>query len=148
MPMDFLTLSIVFVWCKQVNSFDFVCSIDRNISVSVSSLSNSATSSNEGSSSLKRSLNSCDFEVFGKVQGVYFRKYTQLQARKLNLVGWVQNTERDTVEGYMEGERTNVDQMKEWFQKTGSPSSKVTKVQFKNEKSILELTGNIFEIRR
>lgn len=148
MPIAFSKLSIVFVWCKQVNSFDFVCSIDRSTSVSVSSLSNSATAINEGSSSSKGSLRSCDFEVFGKVQGVYFRKYTQLQGRKLNLVGWVQNTEHDTVEGYMEGERTNVDQMKEWLQKTGSPSSKVTKVQFKNEKSISKLTGNIFEIRR
>ena len=32
------------------------------------------------------------FEVFGKVQGVYFRKHTQAKARELGLTGWVQNT--------------------------------------------------------
>jgi acylphosphatase len=29
----------------------------------------------------------CDFEVFGKVQGVYFRKYTEKQAIILGLRG-------------------------------------------------------------
>jgi len=86
--------------------------------------------------------------VFGAVQGVFFRKYTKQQATKLNLVGWVQNTERDTVEGYMEGEKSNIDQMKNWLQTTGSPRSKITKVQFTNEKSITKLTGNTFDIRR
>jgi acylphosphatase len=86
--------------------------------------------------------------VFGTVQGVFFRKYTKQQATELNLVGWVQNTERDTVEGYMEGEKSNIDQMKNWLQTTGSPRSKITKVQFTNEKSITKLTGNTFDIRR
>lgn len=71
-----------------------------------------------------------------------------MQATELNLVGWVQNTERNTVEGYMEGETMNVDQMKEWLEKTGSPRSKITKAQFKNEKTISTLTGNRFEFRR
>ncbi len=86
--------------------------------------------------------------MFGTVQGVFFRKYTKQQATELNLVGWVQNTERDTVEGYMEGEKSNIDQMKNWLQTTGSPRSKITKVQFTNEKSIRKLTGNTFDIRR
>ncbi len=86
--------------------------------------------------------------MFGTVQGVFFRKYTKQQATELNLVGWVQNTERDTVEGYMEGEKSNIDQMKNWLQTTGSPRSKITKVQFTNEKSITKLTGNTFDIRR
>lgn len=34
-------------------------------------------------------LVSCDFEVFGKVQGVYFRKYTEKQAIILGLRGEV-----------------------------------------------------------
>jgi acylphosphatase len=48
----------------------------------------------------------------------------------------------------MEGEKSNIDQMKNWLQTTGSPRSKITKVQFTNEKSITKLTGNTFDIRR
>jgi len=48
----------------------------------------------------------------------------------------------------MEGEKTNIDQMKIWLQKTGSPKSKITKAQFTNEKSITKLTGNTFNIKR
>jgi len=112
----------------------------------VSCLSNSATASNECTSN--ESLRSCDFEVFGTVQGVFFRKYTQQQATKLDLVGWVKNTETDTVEGHMEGQKSNIDQMKNWLQTTGSPRSKITKVEFTNEKSITKLTKNTFDIRR
>ncbi|KAM3180679.1 hypothetical protein ACTXT7_015827 [Hymenolepis weldensis] len=43
------------------------------------------------------------FEVFGLVQGVFFRKSTQSQAREYNLVGWVRNNRSGTVEGEAEG---------------------------------------------
>lgn len=114
----------------------------------VSCLSDSAAVKNDPIKTSKEPLRSCDFEVWGTVQGVYFRKHTQEQATKLNLVGWVQNTKRKTVEGYMAGEKTNIDQMKTWLEKTGSPKSKITKVQFTNEKSIKELTDKTFDIRR
>ena len=39
------------------------------------------------------------YEVFGKVQGVWFRKTTQEMADKLACFGWVQNTIRGTVVG-------------------------------------------------
>ena len=39
------------------------------------------------------------YEVFGKVQGVWFRKTTQEMADKLACFGWVQNTYRGTVVG-------------------------------------------------
>ncbi len=48
----------------------------------------------------------------------------------------------------MEGQKSNVDQMKNWLQTTGSPRSKITKVQFTNENSIAKLTGKTFDIRR
>jgi acylphosphatase len=79
---------------------------------------------------------------------VYFRHHTQQQAKKFNLIGWVQNTEVNTVQGHMEGQNINIDQMKNWLQTTGSPKSKITKVEFTNEKSITKLTGNTFDIRR
>ena len=39
------------------------------------------------------------YEVFGRVQGVWFRKTTQEMADKLACFGWVQNTIRGTVVG-------------------------------------------------
>ena len=40
-----------------------------------------------------------EFEVHGKVQGVFFRKYTKKEADRLNLTGWVMNTTHKTVVG-------------------------------------------------
>ena len=94
------------------------------------------------------SLRSCDFEVFGTVQKVYFRQHTQDQAKKLNLVGWVKNTEMKSVQGHIEGKTKNIDEMKLWLQKTGSPKSTILKSEFRNEKSIEKLTSNSFEIHR
>ena len=33
-----------------------------------------------------------DYEVFGRVQGVFFRKFTNEKAESLGLRGWVKNT--------------------------------------------------------
>ena len=33
-----------------------------------------------------------EYEVFGKVQGVFFRKFTHEKAQSLGLRGWVKNT--------------------------------------------------------
>ncbi|NWI68383.1 ACYP1 protein, partial [Todus mexicanus] len=48
-------------------------------------------------------LISVDYEVSGRVQGVFFRKYTQAEAKRLGLVGWVQNTSHGTVKGQVQG---------------------------------------------
>jgi hypothetical protein len=40
-----------------------------------------------------RTLLSSNFEVFGKVQGVFFRKHTKIAADRLHLVGWCENTD-------------------------------------------------------
>ena len=53
-------------------------------------------------------LISVDYEVYGKVQGVFFRKYTAAEAKKLKLVGWVMNTESGTVKGQMQGKNINL----------------------------------------
>jgi acylphosphatase len=93
-------------------------------------------------------LRSCDFEIFGTVQRVYFRQHTQEQASKLKLTGWVKNTPRNTVQGHMEGRQSDVDQMKVWLQTTGSPKSRIMKAEFTNEKAITELNGKTFDIQR
>uniref|UniRef100_A0A8C1ZCF8 Acylphosphatase n=1 Tax=Cyprinus carpio TaxID=7962 RepID=A0A8C1ZCF8_CYPCA len=56
-------------------------------------------------------LLSVDYEVFGRVQGVFFRKYTQSEGKWLGLVGWVQNTDAGTVRGQLQGPASKVQQM-------------------------------------
>lgn len=89
-----------------------------------------------------------DFEVFGKVQGVFFRKYTQQEGTKLKLVGWVMNTQQGTVVGQVQGKEDCVKKMKEWLKKTGSPKSKIDRCEFKSEKEIQKLEFSLFEIRK
>ncbi|KAL3287359.1 hypothetical protein HHI36_001833 [Cryptolaemus montrouzieri] len=93
-------------------------------------------------------LISVDFEVFGVVQGVFFRKYTEKEAKKLNLKGYCLNTERGTVQGTIQGELQKVNMMKNWLQNTGSPSSRIEKAEFNNEKEIKMPSFNDFSIRR
>ncbi|PVD26184.1 hypothetical protein C0Q70_13853 [Pomacea canaliculata] len=93
-------------------------------------------------------LLSVDFEVFGKVQGVFFRKHTQETARKLGLVGWVENTQNKTVIGQVQGQQEKVAEMKKWLKTKGSPKSKITKCDFKNEKTVSTLAFKVFEIKK
>ncbi|XP_033734373.1 acylphosphatase-1-like [Pecten maximus] len=91
-------------------------------------------------------LLSVDFEVIGKVQGVFFRKYTQQNAAKRGLVGWVQNTERGSVVGKMQGPEKDVKDMKRWLKKTGSPKSRIERCIFKDEQEITQRGFKSFEI--
>lgn len=90
----------------------------------------------------------CEFEVFGRVQGVFFRKYTKQQADQLSLTGWCQNTRDDTVKGEIEGAEENVNKMKFWLEKTGSPQSKITKSVFSASKKIDNSIYDKFTIRK
>ncbi|XP_027411087.1 acylphosphatase-2 isoform X6 [Bos indicus x Bos taurus] len=55
-----------------------------------------------------RPLKSVDYEVFGRVQGVCFRMYTEDEARKIGVVGWVKNTSKGTVTGQVQGPEEKV----------------------------------------
>lgn len=96
----------------------------------------------------KPSIISADFEVFGKVQGVYFRKHTQRKAIELGLKGWVMNTAQGTVVGQLQGPPESVERMKTWLQKIGSPKSKIEKSAFRNECPIGACAFRSFDIRR
>ncbi|XP_039494734.1 uncharacterized protein LOC120453883 isoform X2 [Drosophila santomea] len=48
---------------------------------------------------------SCEFEVFGIVQGVSFRMYTLRRAQKLGVRGWCKNTNENTVKGEIQAHR-------------------------------------------
>ncbi|XP_032688135.1 acylphosphatase-1-like [Odontomachus brunneus] len=89
-----------------------------------------------------------DFEVFGIVQGVFFRKYTQKRGQELGLTGWCRNTPDGTVAGHLQGEKRQVEEMKHWLRHTGSPQSRIDKAEFRNEKEISELSLSKFEIRK
>ncbi|XP_005883643.2 PREDICTED: acylphosphatase-1 isoform X2 [Myotis brandtii] len=91
-------------------------------------------------------LISVDYEVFGKVQGVFFRKYTQAESKRLGLVGWVQNTDQGTVQGQLQGPISKVRHMQEWLETKGSPKSHIDRANFNNEKVILKLDYSDFQI--
>ncbi|NXS56686.1 ACYP1 protein, partial [Brachypteracias leptosomus] len=91
-------------------------------------------------------LLSVDYEVFGKVQGVFFRKYTEGEAKRLGLVGWVQNTSHGTVQGQIQGPMARVQELQEWLRKIGSPQSRINRAEFSNEKKITVLEHKDFQI--
>ncbi|XP_069689756.1 acylphosphatase-1-like isoform X1 [Periplaneta americana] len=64
-------------------------------------------------------LTSVEFEVYGLVQGVFFRKNTVERGRQLGLRGWCMNTHRGTVLGLLEGEPVKVEEMC----RAGNPTS-------------------------
>jgi acylphosphatase len=87
------------------------------------------------------------FEVHGKVQGVSFRKYAQRKAREIvqtankngggqqafQLVGWIRNTGRGTVEGEVASSGSQQQprlEFQNWLQMTGSPKSRIDKADF------------------
>jgi acylphosphatase len=65
--------------------------------------------------------------VSGRVQGVWFRAYTQRKARELGLTGWVRNLPDGRVEVMAEGPRPQLEALAQWLWQ-GSPLSKVTDV--------------------
>uniref|UniRef100_A0A2K6M183 Acylphosphatase-1 n=1 Tax=Rhinopithecus bieti TaxID=61621 RepID=A0A2K6M183_RHIBE len=91
-------------------------------------------------------LVSVDYEIFGKVQGVFFHQHTQDEGKKLGLVGWVQNTDQGTVQGQLQGPISKVCHMQEWLETRGSPKSHINKANFNNEKVILKLDYSDFQI--
>ncbi|KAM7079372.1 acylphosphatase-2 isoform 2-T2 [Molossus nigricans] len=92
-------------------------------------------------------LKSVDYEVFGRVQGVCFRMYTEGEAKKIGVVGWVKNTSKGTVTGQVQGPEEKVNSMKSWLSKVGSPSSRIDHTDFSNEKTISKLEYSNFSIR-
>ena len=49
--------------------------------------------------------------VYGQVQGVFYRAWTQEQAEDLGVRGWVRNCPDGRVEAHVEGEQAAVDEM-------------------------------------
>lgn len=69
-----------------------------------------------------------DIKVFGKVQGVFFRKSAKIKADELGVVGWVKNCDDGLVEVMVQGEKKQVDQFIKWCKK-GPPFANVERVE-------------------
>ncbi|XP_056646575.1 acylphosphatase-1-like isoform X1 [Diorhabda sublineata] len=94
----------------------------------------------------RKRLMSVDFEVFGKVQGPYFKKYTAQVAYSLHLKGWCMNSDRNTLKGVVEGRVSDVESMKNWLKKNDRPQSKIDAAIFSEEKEVDFISYDGFRI--
>lgn len=90
---------------------------------------------------------SIQFEVFGKVQGVFFRKYTKKKADLLNLKGWCKNTARGTVQGEAVGSAQQMPSFVKYLESEGSPKSRIENCDI-TEVEKLDQTYTSFSIIR
>lgn len=65
--------------------------------------------------------------IEGKVQGVFYRKWTVETANKLGLHGWVRNLQDGTVEAVFSGKSAAVESMVEKCRK-GPPGARVSSI--------------------
>lgn len=69
-----------------------------------------------------------EITVYGQVQGVFFRSFTQRQAKKLGLTGYVRNLPGEgALEVVAEGERTHLEALVGMLE-VGPPAAKVADV--------------------
>ena len=82
--------------------------------------------------------------VSGLVQGVFFRAWTQAQARELAVSGWVRNCPDGSVEAHLSGEEHAVERMIQRMQ-SGPSNARVANVRVRDA----EPEGSkSFEVRR
>lgn len=84
------------------------------------------------------------FLVFGRVQGVWFRKFTLETATRLGIVGWVRNNSDGSVEGEAVGTEDALRAFREALRE-GSPQSRVEDV---STEPLPIIDFRSFEIRR
>ena len=82
--------------------------------------------------------------MIGRVQGVWFRKYTREAALSRGIKGFVENSDDGSVYVEAEGQSEELDQFLEWLHH-GSPMSRVDQVLHKEGQPVGFST---FEIRR
>jgi acylphosphatase len=82
--------------------------------------------------------------VTGHVQGVFYRAWSQAQARELGVSGWIRNCPDGSVEAHLQGEESGVERMIERMRK-GPSNARVDDVDV--EGAAMEGSGR-FELRR
>ena len=66
--------------------------------------------------------------ITGRVQGVFFRAWTQQQAREIGVSGWVRNCADGSVEAHVEGDEAAVKALIQRMHE-GPPAAEVEQVQ-------------------
>ncbi len=82
-------------------------------------------------------------KVYGRVQGVGFRQFTQHIAEKLNIQGTVKNLSDDSVECYAKGQKEDIEKFIQQIRK-GPPLAKVTNIEIEDTRP--EFIPNSFKI--
>lgn len=77
-------------------------------------------------------LKTVSIYISGKVQGVWYRKYTAEKAAELGINGFVKNLPDDRVYILATGTEEQLKELVQWCY-SGSPKSKVEKVEVKDE---------------
>lgn len=67
-------------------------------------------------------------QIYGRVQGVFYRQSTRAKAQELGLFGWVRNLPDGTVEAEAFGDENVVNEFVAWC-KVGPPHANVEKVE-------------------
>jgi acylphosphatase len=78
--------------------------------------------------------------VSGRVQGVFFRQSTQLEAQKLNVKGWVRNLSDGRVEAVFEGEKLAVEKIVDYC-RHGPSAANVENIEVNYENYRKEFSG-------
>jgi len=82
--------------------------------------------------------------VTGRVRGVFYRAWSQAQARELAISGWIRNCPDGSVEAHLQGEDSSVSRMIDRMRR-GPANARVEDVEI--EDAAPEDTGR-FELRR
>jgi acylphosphatase len=88
------------------------------------------------------------FRITGKVQGVFFRKFTQQKAVELSIFGWVENHEDGSVIGEAEGRLDKLVAFKHWLETKGSPKSLIEGASFEDESPVETRKYSRFDVVR
>ncbi len=83
-------------------------------------------------------------QIFGRVQGVYYRASTQQEAERLGVSGWVKNRPDGSVEAEAHGPDSAVTALIAWCQ-YGPPGARVERMEVTD---CPPMTGADFQIAR
>ncbi|MCS7161841.1 MAG: acylphosphatase [Bacteroidia bacterium] len=78
--------------------------------------------------------------VFGKVQGVFFRKYAQMTAQALGLTGLVRNELDGSVTAEVQGPVEDLERFVQWAHR-GSPAARVERVEVQHDLPLRDEEG-------
>lgn len=81
--------------------------------------------------------------IWGKVQGVFFRKSAKDEADKLGLGGWVRNNKDGSVEIMATGDKDSLNELVKWCG-SGSTLAQVERVDVERQKDVQDFES--FEI--